>query len=150
MTLKEYDKKIDEFQQRMIEALDDAERYENLERELAEFQNDYMQNVLREYKKNINDDPAKQVCYELLAYAVNKGTSGNAIVVIDDEETANKVDEILYDELGDYLLGENENVYQESDGQWVVDVMFGGSYVPDWDGWRDILNERRTQEEVKE
>lgn len=143
MTFDEYNKKIDEYVDRMVEVFRDVDLYHQIYRELSEFQNDYMQNVLKEYKKTVGDDRAKEICYELLSYAVNDSESGNAIVDIDDEETARKVDEILYEELGDYLLDENENVYQESDGQWVANVMFGGSYIPGWDGWSDVVSERR-------
>ena len=143
MTFEEYNRKVDEFEKRMEEVYDKDEKFEEVKRQLDEFQNDYMQKVLEEYKGTIGDDKAKGVCYELLKYAVNESTTGNAIVIIDDEETAKKVDEILYEELGDYLLDENENVYQESDGQWVADVMFGGSYIPGWDGWSDVVSERR-------
>lgn len=143
MTFEEYNAKVDEFEKRMEEVFEDDDRFDEVFNELSEFQNDYMQKVLEEYKAGIGDDKAKEVCYELLKYAVDMSVSGNAIVDIDDEETAKKVDEILYEELGDYLLDENENVYQEKDGQWVVDVMFGGSYVPGWDGWREIVSERR-------
>lgn len=143
MTFDEYNKKVDEYIDRMVEVFRDVDLYHQVYRELSEFQNDYMQNVLKEYKETIGDDRAKEICYELLSYAVNDSESGNAIVDIDDEETARKVDEILYEELGDYLLDENENVYQESDGQWFADVMFGGSYIPGWDGWSDIVSERR-------
>lgn len=142
MTFEEYNRKVDEFEKRMEEVYDKDEKFEEVKRQLDEFQNDYMQKVLEEYKGTIGDDNAKGVCYELLKYAVNESTTGNAIVIIDDEETAKKVDEILYEELGDYLLDENENVYQEDD-QWVADVMFGGSYVPGWDGWEDVISERR-------
>ena len=142
MTFEEYNRKVDEFEKRMEEVFDDYGKFEEVNRELDEFQNEYMQKVLKEYEETIDDDPAKGVCYELLRYAVNYSESGNAIVEIDDEETAMKVDEILYEELGDYLLDESENVYQENDGQWVADVMFGGSYVPGWDGWADIIRER--------
>ena len=142
MTFEEYNRKVDEFEKRMEEVYDEEEKFEEVKRQLDEFQNDYMQKVLEKYKGTIGGDKAKEVCYELLKYAVNESTSGNAIVDIDDEETAMKVDEILYEDLGDYLLDENENVYQEKDGQWVVDAMFGGAYIPGWDGWRELIGER--------
>ena len=134
MTLKEYDKQMGIYSDRI------RENYtEELYKELSEFQYDYMEKVLKEYKSAVGGDPARRVCYELLEYAVNESQSGNAIVEVDyistDDEAELLQDRIL-EEIGDYLLDDCQ-VYQEHNGTWVADVMFGGSYVPYWDGWRE-------------
>lgn len=89
----------------------------------------------------IGDNPAKQICYELLDYAVHWSESGNAIVYEENEDLANKVDDIIYDELDDYLL-DVETYYDRHEKAWAIDCMFGGYFVPDWDGiteyfWED-------------
>lgn len=134
MTFEEYDKKMGEYGEQL------RNNYtEELYQEVSEFQSKHMEEFLEEYKKTIGDDPAKQVCYDLLEYAVHDSESGNAIVeadfVTNDEEAKELVDTI-FDEIGKYLLDDCD-VYEESRGGYVADVMFAGNYVPYWDGWRD-------------
>ena len=121
MTLDFYNEKISELAER--------KDYDNL----VEFQNVYMNQFLKEYEETVKGNPAKKVCYELLEYAIHDSESGSAIAYVDTEELANEVDEIIWEEIGDYLL-DSPQIYK-SNGQWAIDCMFAGSYVPDWDGW---------------
>ena len=130
MTLEEYDAKVGE----MGEALR-ANWDEDLYDKLNDFQWEHMQEFLDEYIKSREYSPARQVCYELLYYAVYKSETGNSIQHVNSKEMADKVKDIIHDEIGHFLLDPPE-IYKEGD-QWAIDCMFGGSYVPCWDGWRE-------------
>ena len=92
-----------------------------------------MENVLDEYQKTI-DGKARQCIYNLMCHAVRVSESGSSIIDINTKELADEIENIIWEEIGDYLL--DCLVYEEGD-HWVVDCMFGGSYVPYWDGWDD-------------
>lgn len=124
----EYDKKMRDYRERL-----DANYTDELYEEVSQFQEKEMTKMLEEYRKTI-DEPAKEVIANLVQYATNISESGNAIESVETEEEANRIDEILWDEIGDLLL--DCEIYEE-DGEWNIDVMFGGYYVPYWDGWRD-------------
>jgi hypothetical protein len=126
--ITEYDKKMREYRERL-----DANYTDELYEEVSQFQEKEMTKMLEEYRKTI-DEPAKEVIANLVQYAINISVSGNAIESVETEEEANRIDEILWDEIGDLLL--DCEIYEE-DGEWNIDVMFGGYYVPYWDGWRD-------------
>jgi hypothetical protein len=103
--------------------------------EIGAFQQKYMRSVVNEYAKTVGDDKAKDIILEILLYETEDSLSGSAIINIPDEETAKRVNEILFEEIGTYLL--DGDIYQEESGQWVADVMFGGDYVPYWDGFKE-------------
>lgn len=137
MTLQEYDaevSKMGEMVRSLYKMNDHKNGYEVYE-ELSNFQNKHMKEFLAAYKETIGDDKAKQVCYDLLEDAITYSESGSAIKYVDTKELADKVDEIIMDEIGDYLLDPPE-IYQEGN-EWAIDCMFGGNYVPYWDGWTD-------------
>ena len=127
MTLQEYDRKID-----VLYEWYKATKKEEDFKPIIDLQYKYMGEVVDTYTKNINGDPAKKICGDLLSYAVYSSQSGNSIVKIESKEIANKVKDIIWDELGDYLL--DADVYPCYDC-YVIDCMFGGKYVPEWDGW---------------
>ena len=142
MTLKEYEDKLDRITELMRMRAKSNEGYDDLRDKYVELQYSYMEEVLNEYKKTIGDNPAKLICYELLDYAVHWSQSGNAIVYEENEEIANQVDDIIYYELGEYLL-DVEVYFDKYTQSWAIDCMFGGYFVPDWDGiegdiWRDL------------
>lgn len=112
------------------------EAFEGLVDTVTEFQWEYMDDVLEEYKKTVGDDKAKAVCAEILEYAVKESTSGSVVVYVKDKETADKVDEIIWEEIGRYMLDAPE-IYEEN-GEYAIDCMFAGYYVPGWDGWLDV------------
>lgn len=133
MTFEEYNEQMNKASEKL------KENYtEELYKSVSEFQYAHMEEFLNEYKKTV-DSPAKEVCYDLLYYAVHESQSGNAIVDADfvtNEDEAAELKDTIFEEIGKYLLDDCE-VYKESNGQWVADAMFGGNYVPYWDGWRD-------------
>lgn len=130
MTLEEYDAKVGEMGEKLRANWD-----EDLYDKLNDFQWEHMQEFLDEYQKSREYSPARQVCYELLYYAVYKSESGNSIQNVNSKEFADEVKETILDEMGHFLLDPPE-IYKDGD-QWSIDCMFGGSYIPNWDGWRD-------------
>jgi len=130
MTLNEYNKKIDKYEEQLNKSLNRNE-WEKTYEELSKFQLSYMQHVLDEYEKSVDSD-AKQYIYNLLYHAVMWSETGSSIIDVRTKEIADEIKNVIFDEIGDYLL--DYNIYPEND-HWVVDCMFGGAYVPYWDGW---------------
>ena len=129
MTFEQYNEKMNEYSDRLSSVY--GSEWDNLYEEISQFQQKYMTNVLDEYEKRIDCD-AKQYIYDLLSYAVKTSQSGSSIIYIKSKEIADKIDDMIWEEIGDYLL--DYEIYEEND-HWVVDCMFGGNYVPYWDGW---------------
>lgn len=129
MTLEEYDKQMSDYADRLHELY--GKEWDELYEEVSRFQQNYMGNVLNEYKKTINCE-AREHIYELLCYAVRNSQSGSSIVDVETKRVADEIDNILWEEIGDYLL--DYEIYKEDD-HWLIDCMFGGNYVPYWDGW---------------
>jgi len=129
MTFDEYNQKMSEYADRLYELYNDE--YDELYEEVSEFQKEYMENVLEEYQKTI-DCKAREHIYDLMCYAVRQSQSGSSIVYVETKEIADEIENILWEEIGDYLL--DYEIYEE-DNHWVIDCMFAGNYVPYWDGW---------------
>lgn len=131
MTLEEYNQRMQEYEDKLNSfTWYEQDEYEKFYEEMSKFQENYMKNVLDEYKKTIDCDARKYV-YDLIRYAVEWSDSGSAILTVETEEIANEVNDYLCD-IADYLL--YWEIY-EWEGKWEVDCLFGGFYVPYWDGW---------------
>ena len=134
MTFEEYDKKMGEYAEQLRELYGkEWDKRNKLYEEVSEFQREYMENVLDEYQKTI-DCKAREHIYELLCYAVKNSQSGSSILDVETEEEADAIEDIIWDEIGDYLL--DCEIYEEGN-HWAIDCMFAGNYVPYWDGWND-------------
>jgi len=70
----------------------------------------------------------------LLSYAVKNSESGNSIIDVESKEISDEIENIIWQEIGNYLL--DYQVYKENN-QWIIDCMFAGYYVPHWNGWND-------------
>lgn len=128
----------DEYRQAMDEKSDwlkyaTGDEWERRYEEISNFQADYMNSVIEEYKQKADTD-AKMAVVNILHYVVSATTSGNVIWEFDTEAEAREVSELLWDDFSDFMLEDSPQVYK-NDGEWVVDCMFGGYYVPFWDGW---------------
>lgn len=123
MTFEEYNKAIDAYAERI-------ENGEDILDEVTDFQYKYMNSVLASYKA---DTPAKEICRDILEYAVNHSQSGSVVQYVEDKELADSVYDIIWEELGEYMLEAPE--YYEENGTWVIDCIFAGYYIPGWDGW---------------
>ena len=125
MTIEEYNKAMDAYSIRIRNG-------EEIMDEVNDFQYEFMRNVLKNY---VADSPEKEIIRNILDYAVNDSTSGSSVQYVEDKDLADKVMEIIFDEIGEYMLDFPE--YYEENGYWVIDCVFAGYYVPDWDGWYD-------------
>ena len=123
MTFEEYNKAMDVYAERI-------DNGEDIVDDVTDFQYKYMNSVLAAYKA---DTKAKEICYDIIEYAVNHSQSGSVVQYIEDKELANCVYDIIWEELGEYMLDSPE--YYEDNGTYVIDCMFAGYYVPGWDGW---------------
>ena len=125
MTLKEYNDKMDSYELRLDNGEDVLE-------EMYEFQYNYMITVVKNFDIST---PAKRECREILKTAVDYCTNGSVIHYINDEQLAKDVMKIINDELGIYML--DQPVLVKCDGEYSIDCMFAGYYVPEWDGWEE-------------
>lgn len=128
MTYEEYNEKMDWYSENITE--DNEELFE----EMCQFQAKYMTEVLTELRSKA-DTKAKEVACDILEYVINASTSGSVVQFVETEEFANEVDEVMWEMIGDYMLDAPEIYEDKYSGGWVIDCMFGGYYVPYWDGW---------------
>lgn len=132
MTFEEYNKKMNEYAGTLKSLY--GNEWEEFYEIMSRFQQNYMENVLDKYQKTI-DCEARECIYDLMWYAVKRSQSGSSIIDVETEAIADAIDNILWDEIGDYLL--DYEIYEE-DGHWVVNCLFAGNYVPYWDGWDEV------------
>lgn len=139
MPIEEYDNQMRIYSDQLRNSTD--QEWEDLYEKVSKFQHKHMTEYLEELQKITEEETdevtkeAREAVCELLEYAINDSESGSAIVYEISEEVANKFDEIYEDMIGEFLLDAIE-IYKEDDG-YVLDAMFGGNYVPYWDGWND-------------
>lgn len=141
MTFEEYNKEMDRFTNFLREAdMDDPFSKEMLN-DMYAMQCKYMNGVLTEARtREIESEAWSKVC-EILEDVIANSTSGNTIVYIGTEKLLEEVEELLWNEYGDYLLDMDAEV--DTDGLY-ISCYFGGYYTPYWDdfvdqwGWGDI------------
>lgn len=129
---KEYVKTLETYQANIGIAqskgmFDDATR---LYKEMTNVQIKYMTEF---YESIIVDTPEKELVKELIDEAINNSETGQVKVVVSKELDLEKTGEVVWNEIGDMLL---DILTYEEDGDNIIDVMFGGYYVPCWDGYR--------------
>ena len=132
MNDKEYVKTLETYQANIGIAQskgmnDDATR---LYEEMTNFQIKYMTEF---YESIVVDTPEKEVVKDLISGAINDSETGQVTVLVPKELDIEKTEEIVWKEIGDMLL---DSLTYEEDGDNVIDVMFGGYYIPCWDGYR--------------
>lgn len=96
------------------------------------YQRGFMNHLLDEIREDYPGKAGQIVC-EILDYVINHSTSGNAIAHVNTRKFANEVKEIIYETIDDMLL-DPVQIYKDN-GLWAIDCMFGGFYVPEWDGF---------------
>lgn len=136
MTLSKYDSMMEFFKKTLSECKE-KRTWETCHNNLVLFQETEMMEFLKEYKNKIKTN-AQKIIYLAFEYAVKFSKSGSSIVQIPDKRLANRVDEICWGEIGDFLL--DYEVYEDASnpGTYLLDCMFAGNYVPAWDGWEEL------------
>lgn len=127
MTITEYNEKMNRYSESLSVLY--GNEWDKLHKKMSQFQKNYMENILNEYKKTIDCD-ARNHIYDLLSYAVKSSQSGSSIIYVESKKTAEEIEDIIWEEIGDYLL--DYQIYEENN-RWVIDCMFAGAYVPSWD-----------------
>lgn len=131
MTYEEYNEKMDWYSENI------TPDNEELFVEMCEFQAKYMTEVLTELRSKA-DTKAKEVACDILEYVIYDSTSGSVVEYVETEEFANEVDEVMWEMIGDYMLDAPEIYKDKYSGEWAIDCMFGGYFVPYWDGWFEV------------
>ncbi len=134
LTFDEYSRLMDKWLD-VIRSAHNDEAKERLEGRRNDFQLKWMEGWLEDYKKQITTEAQEEI-YELLDYAVHNSTSGSAVTSVPTKELADEIDEIIWGEIGHFMLDAPE-IYEDEDGDWTIDCMFGGCYIPGWDGWEE-------------
>ena len=131
MNVKEYNEQLNSYLEQIRKVNSEAKE---LKEAMFRYQYENMTDVLDDLRKR-SDTPAMKVICDILDYAINFSTSGSSIQYVDTKELADEVNEIIWDELGDFML-DAPQIYQSlSDGKWAISCMFGGNYIPEWDGF---------------
>lgn len=113
MTLQEYDKMMEDY------------------REIEEKRKDFLDEKLMEFLNKDPKDEARKIAYYIFGYAIYWSSNGSSIRGAHTKELADKVHDILVDELMDYMLDDPE-VYEDA-GMWIISANFGGNYCLEWD-----------------
>lgn len=101
------------------------EKDENNDELKEKFRSDF----LKKYRAEANGDSIKEYVAQLYE---NVNTTGQSVLYVETEELAEKILDEACNALTGILLDEYISPY-EDDGEWVVDVMFGGYFVPEWE-----------------
>ena len=133
MTFEEYNKEMAILEENYQKATNEEERERAMD-ELNTFQWIHMREFVANYKAKAKGNKAKEKIAELFEYAVENSQTGSAVLYVESEELKDEIDEIIWEEIGEYML-DAPQYYQTDDGEWAIDCMFGGNYVPEWDGW---------------
>lgn len=124
MTFEEYNAKMKEKVKQLSECT--WEEFDDLADELGAFQEEYMTEV-----RDSTDD---NTIYGIFDYLIKQSQSGNVIQYVYLESEAERIDQKLWEEYGDYLL--YTDIYPTTDDRFALDIMFGGYYTPYWDEWK--------------
>lgn len=119
----------------LSEKLENEPTQENYDA-LYDFQTEYMESVIKRLTPTA-DTEEKQIALSILDYAVHKSESGSVVQEVDTKEQADAVYDVLWDIAGDYML-DAPQIYKERNGKWTISCMFGGAFVPGWDGLPEV------------
>ena len=104
MTFEEYNKEMDKFTN-FLEGADMGDSFsQEMLNDMYAMQNEYMNEVLKEAKLRENESEAWSKVCEILEDVIANSTSGNTIAYIGTEKLLEEVEELLWNEYGDYLL----------------------------------------------
>ena len=137
MTFNEYNEQIKVMERKVIEDKFSDEALDSLK----DFKRTHMQEFVDEYKRNAKGDGTKELIADLFAGTVEGGDSGSVVYYVETEEEANAINEIIWEEIGHFMLDAPEVYYDKYSGEWVIDCMFGGAYIPEWDETWSYLKE---------
>lgn len=105
--------------------------------ETYKYQITEMSKFLEKYKDEI-DSKAKEDIYEILNDMVYFSINGNVNWYYDSKAEAQAVYDTLF-EVGSPIapmLADDCSMYKDGD-EWVIDLIFYGAYVPNWDGFEE-------------
>lgn len=152
MTFEEYCKKMDKLA-KLIYTCENKDRQDVMYSDYCDRQTKYMDEVIAEYEKTATTRVQQKVV-ELLKSARDDSETGQACETAKSEDEANEIIDTLYENFGELLLDsevyEDEWAAEDAEEKWVVDVMFAGIVVPQWDGFWDDWATDEEEEYVDE
>lgn len=113
----------------------DYENQTDKYQEFCNFQTDFIEEVKADHIARCEDksEAIKDAMAEIFHDLLHESMSGNVCVSIPTREEAQELMDLIDPDL---LL--DFEIYQEF-GAWTLDLMFGGYYCPEWDGWDQYL-----------
>lgn len=111
-----------------------TEEFRDFMDSVADFQTRIMKEELNRFAKETPDSMAKKIVYDIWYDVIFESITGNVITWINKDMT-DDVLEMANKAFGKFLL-EAPQVYEDN-GEWCLDVTFGGNYVPWWDGFSE-------------
>jgi hypothetical protein len=92
----------------------------------------YKENKMMEFYNSIHTDTReKEVAKKVIYSAIHESETGQVTEYIPKDLDVDKVDEVVWNIIGDLVL---DYFIEKDEHGWYIDTMFGGMYIPGWDG----------------
>lgn len=132
--LQIYDRAMKIFGGKLKEMGRHTEEFRNFLDSVADFQTRVMKEELYRFAKETPNSMAKEIIYDIWYDVIFQSLTGNVVTYI-KKEMADELVDMANKAFGKFLL-EQPQVYEDN-GEWCLDVTFGGNYVPWWDGFSE-------------
>lgn len=140
ITFEMYEQKVKEYEEKVKATTDDDEMDQLLD-EIFEYKYEFMSNKIEEFR-NKACFPAQRAILGLLNEVVDGSTTGIVSRVVDNKEFADDIADHMIEDVGKYLLNyeviESKGLYK-GENTWVIICKFDPKYVPDWNGWEELV-----------
>lgn len=110
------------------------EEYDNLLNEIDKLQYKremFLYDKLKEFLNKDPDDKARQVAHKIFRFAIMYSTNGSSIAYVETKELAEKVRDILINELYEYML--DDPTIDNMGDDFAIDCLFAGAFCLNWE-----------------
>lgn len=151
----EYTKTVEKYEKELAlsmteDSIDYDEIYKNpIYDQLTEYQNQFLNELLSEIRKQCAEEPGDVLLalLDAITYIRDYSWTGNVNVFVRSQNHAQRVRERMFDIAGEALLDEAE-VFKDGDN-WCISFMFGGYWVPGWDELPRTLENIRARNQTE-
>lgn len=151
----EYTKTVEKYEKELALSMkEDSIDYDGIYKnpiydQLTEYQNQFLNELLSEIRKQCVEEPEEVLValLDAITYIRDYSESGNVNVSVKSKNLAERVSERMFDIAGEALLDDAE-VFKDGD-KWWVSFMFGGYWVPGWDELPRTLENIRARNQTE-